>query len=917
MQEEKIETFVLDDGASVKNKKKFNGKKIFIGVGVLLAIVLVAVGVIIGYKKLNKKGVQEEALRAILVDLENSLSSDIEVLDYKQPYFIGRYLSDRFYFYGADGGLKSDNSYDWIDVFGNVFITYRENKTTVVDNSLAPIFEYEDSHVYILSNGKYAVLENENEAFIFDVDGNIVIKGYMSFYIQSGFVVGVKGETQDVYDLELNPILKGVKLVMHNVDQMATFELNKSFILSEKESGYSIYFVGAKRSIDVDYAAIDKNYVAGRDDGEVVLFDKDGKTASTFKNVTGSYGVVTKDILAIEDKTNCTSSDDGNLVLIDKDGKKISGCVSISKDNYDNTNAESVVVKDREKFTIYKNDQKVFEYSGTSNSGIQENEYGNYSYTEYASGVEKLFGIDGSEIYSECKALREIDEGLFECTPTYNINYLYNRDGKLLENSYKEVYRNDTGEFIIVRNDKGKYGLYDKDKNAILEEKYDSFNFNGDILKIELNGKNYYKILKEVKESEYEEFLRANNDIEQDDIQDGKAEDIESIKEKYELGNIESIDEERELFSRFAYHVLNNKKLSDLDRKNLLSMFDAVVDAAKFVDVSTLFKKIDRLEIQLLDDGANLMESSVGEYNDPAGTIKILKNYYNYAIKHEFMHLISCSIRDYSSPGVYKCGDDLLNYSEVYSSDFDKQNTCQFRTVTNNKLLEEAGAEYFVNAVYGKKKYKTYLRDIEVYVMLQYILQSDFYGVQYSYNKEYNLFKLLEKEPGFGYNRVLELFETMNKVTEIDYGSIKDMEEKSYVLYKIADELIELYNAKRGQRAWSEDEFFSAGIYSIVAGAEESLVREYINKKGGEIKHLDELSSVNAKVALYKMLNENLSDLSYNELLVCYFFRTNNTPRIIVDVFDTGVKLKSSVEITFNSDGKAASSRKVNTEETE
>ncbi len=894
----KLEEKVLNDS----RKKRFFTKKNILIISIVLLIIIIILIVLFKFiLKDNVKILVKEEDDKYPILTETIDHNDVKISDYINGYYVVSNDNNNYALMDSQGNLKTDYNYYGFNKYGNLITAFNENEDVFFDKDLNVVIKDATASDYSCASDHFVIRKNDKDLLI-DKNGKILLENYDSIICQDNYFIASVGEKEDVYNEKLELILKDVDLIENYIEGDTRYYLNDNFILMKAGEGRKIYFVKSKKfSKQYPYATINDNYVAVTDNNKVILKDENEKIITQFNNKYDNYDIVGKGLLLVPN-TKCASEDwlmsYGDLYDSKGNKKTKDGCNQIVRNN------NSIIVKDSKNvFTVYNNGKKIFEKQGSEMEGIYPNLYGDFDY----SSENSYYVLDekGNRKIKECKYLSHLDKDLYNCSSTHEVNYVYNESGKIIDGVYSNVLYN-LDNFIIVTNSNNKYGLYDKNGNKILDEKYDKITITNSIIILEYNGKTYSKSIKYGNLKEYKDFLKKDNNI-NEEKEKGTADysviKTDEIISKYNLQlKKELINKNEELFKKVAYHVTNNNKLSNSDRKHLLGMFEAIVDFNKYNKIEKLLNKIDKLEVKAFDKRpSEIIPWGVGNYSDDTTSIYILNDHYDYAIEHEMMHMLSYSAKTGENINIYDCKGKIKNYNEVIDMDIKEQSSCEVEYFDNdNRLLEEAGAEYFTTVVYKNEPYKTYETDMRAYILLQYILEDDFVELQYSPSKVNVLYKMLKEKVDYNYEKAYSLINALSDLNKIDYEKVEDNTEKAYLLYHMVDELIDLYMAKNiGD--WKENEYLYSIIDTLLNTTPKTDLDKYLrNNPGTKIKYYNDLVNLNHVDYVFGKVKE----INPNVYRTNWYYVHNKNDKIVAIAEAPTDPCKFTLELYYNEKGK-------------
>lgn len=886
-----------------KKKRKIKKEVIWIG-GVGIAIIILAIVLWLFFHFKTSKEKNPNVDKTYLY-----LGETIDLGEYQVTYYMNNMYvvnqDNKSALMDENGNLKTQFIYDYIENLGNLMILMKDDKYSVVNQDLETLFDDAYVNDATFCDENHFILRRDSGYTLIDKDGKILLEGYDEIFCQNGYVIAQKDGKDEVYDSSLHLLLEDVHVAMIPFYDFYLSAINSNFILLKEDTHYQIYYVSSKElSSSYDYATITNDYVAYTEDNHIIVKDKEGTVVNTFEESYTDYTLITPDIISIADN-RCKDEEwyQDYRRLYNSKGEEISD----GQCNTVNQYTHSTIVQDKKNhFTVYNDKEQLFEYQGEENSTLVENEYSKYQYYK-ESGRNIYLDSEGKQKFSNCAyGVEQLDEDIYLCNPAENISYIYVGEKQLFPNAYRVVsYQGDY--FFIVQGKTSKYGLLDREGNQILEEKYDDINIYNDVVIISYQGKTYAKKIQKGNYEDYKQYLASPRDIEEIKKEEEKIPsdftvDINSLVKKYHLENQKKILEENsELLREIVYHAQNNKQISEEDRGYLYSLFGVIVDYQQYMDISKLLESLDTLKIFVYDEKPeNMRDFSAGEYHSDDNSIHILKWEYDYAIRHELMHFISFA--NQKDGKLYSCPSGLKEQIEVLDLPFEEQAKCDSQYFnTYNTFFEEAGAEYFTRVVDLGEYYRSYPQTNIAYNLLQYILEDDFKEVQYSLSKEIAVSKLLNEKLGYSLEEVDALLNALHNLNQLEQEYITDISEQAYVRYKVADELVKLYETKKiGD--WKDNPYVAYSLYTILNAVTNTKdVDIYLSKnQEAKLDHYEELKQLDYDNYSNSLLKTENIVLSYSA--DPYFMREGNQFKIEYSVYNKG-KL-CEVDIYYDGVGK-------------
>ena len=466
---------------------------------------------------------------------------------------------------------------------------------------------------------------------------------------------------------------------------------------------------------------------------------------------------------------------------------------------------------------------------------------------------------------------------------------VYNNEGEEL-NINDELYYLGNNLYQVYNKEKQSFSLLDNKLNVISDNlNFVTCSFNNYCsVTDEKDSKLLYKNGKRITTNVYEDiditkdnivaktlfntyiYIYGNeNEINIDTKEELNINEDEMI-EKYGLENIElKIKEDNELFKKYAYIVENNDNLLDY-KKQVMDMFEVVVDNKEYLNELSLLSKLKQLNISYVDN----LEPGVGAIYSDIDTKIDLKEKDNYTLYHELMHFIDFSFNnDNNMYNIYRCGDKY----EV-GKGFD--NRCEIINIDSNFIIE-AGAEVYSG--------KYFTHELEAYTPALLILE----GIEYIYGTEElkdwyfksdSYFKKIWLDMGYTYDDAMKIIAGLSSKTKIMYSGDDNT---IFIVYA----LIDLYKYKKS-RDFMSDNKFKYILRCLIEFRRDFTSSKYSKELGDIINENDiiikELSSKLGDYVFYKELGdfiiidnkEYISSLCYKgtetgSLLISYDFDNN------------------------------------------
>lgn len=846
--------------------KKVKGKKNKKWLIIIFVIIIVLVISICAKKFIfnDKKEVNNKKYLNV-----TSTKFDYKISNYSEGIFTVEKDNKQGYM-NKNGNMIIDFKYD---IFNGTFhdnrvVVKKDNKFYLIDKDENIKTKKEYTNIYV--TGDLYNVSIDNKVGVIDKDGNEIVPveyDYISFY--KTYLIANKSYDNnfvDIYDMT-------GKKIFENKEISENHNANDNFIVFKENDKYKIYYSKTNRlsEEEYEYSFLNTNEIILNTDSKTIIKDSKEKTIKQFNEKYNEPRIISEKNISV--LNNECSSEEYNRYLVLENGEEIEkGCNNIYNLN------KYIVVDNKDNFNIYKGNKKISSTSKKENDYVFLTENNNIS--KQSEEETMLYDITGKRILQECKNVTEITKDYFYCSPITSYGYLMDKNGKYDKTKvYSSIYDNDG--YILLHALDGKYGLIDKKGNILFDTRYDSINIYDNVLVANMGNKSLVKFIKytnkkeKIKNEELSENENNTKDVNYDEIS------VDEIVKKYELSKLtNTINDNKEMFKKFAYHVTKNEKMNDTHKKYFLGLFQAIIDYSKYNDIEYLFDRIDKLVVEEYDvKPDDMVEGAAGQYNDSVENPKIyiLKNQIKNALEHEFIHFISYSRTQknnisFSNSIVY-CDNKYTNMEDFKKFDLSKQNKCTQKYFTTHTFLEEAGAEYFSSYVYNNKPYKTY-REIEKhYNLLLYLLKLNPKEIEYSIDRERLIYKALNEKYDYTFDDAEKLLSKIQSFTkdELEQYS-KNLSEESYNIYSIFDNYIDMYK-KEYNDDYHKNEFFIQILGVTIDHAFEEELNEYYkeNPEAEKIKYMDDYRKIP-----YNLIPQNRVNKKYNIGMTSYLYNENN-----------------------------------------
>ncbi len=688
-------------------------------------------------------------------------------------------------------------------------------------------FSYVDKKQYIVYNGDFYGVVDINNNTILDYEYEKIegtSTGYIAYKI--GFYY--------LFDLEGNILLESPFKLYSGMDSA----LNKNYYYTNEFKKIVIYDDSGKYLYTLenfdDYFSIVGNYIIDSEQSLVINYKTEEKISIKEHLIIGKYlmlRLVNNKYMLVNLETNESDyydkfSENGYSYVFKNSSKQI--ILNIFGEVIDNADIFKInenytldySICEFSSFNIYYKDKKIndgcyelYEYDFNKHGGLVVYNYdkqitevffvdgssAEFYFDEISVGydfisfydfkVNKyfLYNLNGEKFENVCKNLVDINKEKKVC---YDFSGAYIVDNELekISDTYKDIECNENGA-CLVKDFDNKYGLMIDNEmmieptyySAYIDDKYVGIEKQGSFDLLELGESNNLVS----KEELAGELFNIEKDISVNDV----------IKEYSLESNKDLIYQNEELFKKYAYIILTNKKVNGY-RKELLDMFNVVVLNKDYLDEEYLLFNLGKLSISRVSELVN--ENAAGTYSDGDKAIE-LKSVGQGVIKHEIMHFFDYNMNFDIDNGIYYCDNKYYSKEELRKLEQNFIDNCKPTIIPYSNFIIEAGAEVNMSRYVGNSA-RTYDTSVNVYYALNYIFGEEFMNKVY-FAKDGDLMLLNEMTKYITYDEYYSFIEKMINITDINTGN--DVEDIKDVL-KI---LIKLYG-KRMSGNWYDDKEF-------------------------------------------------------------------------------------------------------------
>lgn len=671
-----------------------------------------------------------------------------------------------------------------VEVGNDFYIVKNDNGFTTYDLSQNKLYTYEDKLTEYSIYNNYIIITNEDKTLVIDKNGKEIITGkYLtSLYNNTKYLIidnkVYNSNMNEIYtlpdyfndkelylcqiindnlimtfeDKQYNKIinLNTKEEVYTNFDEYISTEIENEeskYIIIKFNDKYDIYDT-IKKEIVIKDINIDRNLLISKDNETIYIYND--KIYKNNTKINNKYHM---------DNTSCEVGgkllDKKNNIIIDK-------CMLY----YEELFTDIIMGSDNENSVLYINNKIL-----SANTFAKEGEYIiSYTYNENES-TSKIYNKEGKEVKAG--------------SITYFIN----------NNIYKE-YNTTTQTFYFTNN---------KLEKISPEFEYIECPYNNYCNVLDTNyNKTLYRNGKKITSNIYDEIIVKENYIvattvfntyiyllgTNPEININTKEELDintnEIIDKYELKSMETkIKDNIDFFNKYAYIIENNDKLLDY-KKQVLDIFEIIIDNKKYLNEISLLKKLKELNIVYTDD----LDPGVAATYEDGNTRINLGEKDTGTLYHELTHFIDYSFNSNNYRyHLYKCDNKYIIQAN-YSSQ------CEILRIETN-FITEAGAELYSG--------KYFTKEIEAYSPAPLILEA----LEYIYSQEEinkwffesdTYFKKIWLDMGYSFEDTQKVIESLTKRTKIGYYNDDDT-------IFLVDAIIDLYKYQNSNEFLQDNKF--------------------------------------------------------------------------------------------------------------
>ena len=653
------------------------------------------------------------------------------------------------------------------------------------------LYKCEDKTQYfeIFSNS-YIIVKGDNTVFVIDKNGNKLVNG-------STIVSVYSGNTSDYIIIDNNVYDKNMKLVYTLEDYFSEMYVNnKLFVCMVVNNKLILTFEDKAYNVIIDLNTKEKVFSGFDDyipinnlDGSVLfimikyndkydIFDtKKNEVVINDATVDEGYNIIkdNKSMYIYNNKIYKDNTKIGTKYYMSSDGCSVGGKLFDNKGNvvidkcmfyYDDSFDDVIIGSNFDKSVVYLNNKII-----DVDTATVEGDYIITSTTEGVGIKYKVYNKKGKEEKID-NEITYLGNGIYQMYDniTRSVSFLDNKLNKISIDVNNILCS--FNDYCSVSDDNYNKMLYRNGK-IVTSNIYDDIDINSDYITARTVFNTYiYKL--------------GNKDEINIDTDEDILINVDDIIAKYELNDIESKIKANELlFKKYAYLIEENNNLLEY-KKQVMDMFEVVVDNKKYLNDNGLLRKLKQLNIVYADD----LGFGVGAtYSD--GDVRIsLKEKDNNTLYHELMHFIDFSFNNNNNLyNIYNC-----NGKYVVQKGFDSN--CEAVYIDSN-FITEAGAEVY-SGKYYTHELESYTPAPLILEALEYICGSDEVNDWFFNSDAY--FKKLWLDIGYSYEEAEKVINALSNRTKIESNGEDDT-------IFIVDAVIDLYKFKKSSDFMSDNIF--------------------------------------------------------------------------------------------------------------
>lgn len=703
--------------------------------------------------------------------------------------------------------IKGENLYPY-RVNDNYYIVEEDGKCGVVDSENKEVIPFLYNNCNFVND--VVIVENETTKYVLNMKNEVLFESEYNISYTDGFGSDkfyyfiIHDSKTDVYDENfklLKTIDEGTYItIIDNYiiadDYIYLFDseekirygslyYNDNYLIFDirKKTGYEVYDIKNKKLVHYDKREENEYSMTFINDDNTLILDYDGNILKD----GDKQKVLDKYYL---DYSVCKSG----FSFLDLEGNRLTNtCYSsyyeellkygvLLLSSYDDQIFDLVTTKG-EIVTFETDDLYIRDKYLT----VWDNENKAYSF----------YDLEGNKVEEVCnEGIDNLGKDRYLCS-TPVTNYIVDEERNIINGPYDLIFCNDK-KACVFKDYNGKYGVLFNDE-VIIEPTFIDGTIYEDIIVLSGSTKNLVLKLGKSEKLLTKEELLFDEEIKYQEV------DIDEVIKEYSLNDMEDIiKENEELFMKYSSVVLNNEKITKY-RKEILNMFNVLVDRKSNLNEEYFLSGLKKLSIEEVKQIP--ISGAVGVYYDASKSIELLDTSYS-VLAHEFMHFVDYNIDNSFDKNIYVCNEKYYSKDEVLELSLKEQSDCSVYYVSgSNNFIIEAGAE--VNSYrYFDAMMDSYVDATVIYNALVYLYGEEFMeSVYFSNDGEYQLFKKITNyiSPDEYIKFINAAMSFTSNIGEYDVNNSKI----------VAETLIKLYKETIGGN-WYEDKEFLFMINFIV-----------------------------------------------------------------------------------------------------
>lgn len=750
----------------MKSKKK---KRIIVIVSVLLGIVLLLVSLLF-FLKHEKKKEEPNIVHTGITSKTRFIDNDFITIK-KDTVYVREH--DNIVLKSLKNEEQEITQYKTIAYDDSNFIVYIDKNKNILKNvdgqTLATTSSTISTYYDTKTNQSYYFYDGT----LYDESGKLLIdKLDTVVQIEDGLVYAYKelnGEDTNIL-IDLNTKKEMIIEVSSKLDGIAFF--NDIFIWY-KDKKYFVYHMDTKTLDDDFYTsakAVGKGYVLSNGKKNFYLTQEDGEVSSLEElqkeNLANGYYVSYQgDCLILNDTEGAVKEDyciyhyeqsetDKNWYLMkSSNGENYLVTILFPNGKLLETEKDAMFIGDY----VYIFEGEIYNRDGV----IKENE----CLHEFSKSGKNYTCSNGAQQLLLDNNLNPSKDN-YDSVDCHNNGYCYIKKGQLEGVWYD-------GNVII----EPSYGEIEIHDNYIVAKDFNGFD-------LFLLGDSEELSLEELKKEEYTIDLKVEDVIAENGLESMRS----------------TIEDNEELFKKYAYVVLNNNRLGNY-KDYVFHLFPIVANNQATLEEYYFFNKLKKLYFKA-EQSWNI--GIAGEYHDEETMIRLSNDYKDddSVIYHELIHFLDFSVAD-DNQKFYYWNNKYLNDEEFLNlSKEDRKKALEdVKILPTLSFVLEGGAEYYTGDYFFEGFTRTYDIPVTTYSALIYIFGYEKMNALFFSKTENTEFYNWFIESGKTDKEYEEFVERLRKITLLD-ESYSDSD-----VLALIDNLVDLYIGTRDEN-WTKDSEF-------------------------------------------------------------------------------------------------------------